>query len=75
MILMYRLHRYEYNRHACKLISLQCAILFSLCYAVMGFYSVTLVAGCVLTERGLVEPGDPKDLCYNIFSVGSVTPE
>ena len=49
--LMYRLHRYEYKLHAYNLIGLQCANLFSIAYSVLGFYSVTLISSCVLSEQ------------------------
>ena len=47
--LMRKYHRYEYQVHAFKLIGLQCANLFSMAYAAMGFYCITLIASCVLS--------------------------
>lgn len=76
--LMYKLHRYEYNRHACKLISLSLANGISLLYAVVGFYSVTLVSTCILGEDRYM--GDSTetghDFCFNIFiKTNKLTPE
>ena len=53
--LMYQYHRYEFKNHACKLMSLMIANIFALFYAVLGFYSVTLVAACIHSEINLIQ--------------------
>lgn len=52
---MYQYHRYEFKNHACKLMSLMIANIFALFYAVLGFYSVTLVAACIHSEINLIQ--------------------
>lgn len=69
---MYKRHNYEFKRHALRLISLQCVLLFSLVYAVIGFYSVTLVSTCILSESYYLEPGEYNDFCSQIFIVKNV---
>ena len=70
--LMHKLHRYEYKLHSCKLIGLQCANLFSIAYAAMGFYSVTLIASCVLSEREYTQHAkEQTDFCFFIYFSGS----
>ena len=61
LYLMYKLHRYEFNRHACNLISMYSIILFSLVYQVCGFYTVTVIAACVQVDYNL-DYDDPSDL-------------
>ena len=79
LCLMRKLHRYEYHQHACRLIGLQVAIIISLSYAVLGFYSVTLAAGCVWSESKYL-PDEmtqhaSNDICFSIFNInGSPTP-
>ena len=50
ILLMRSWHNFEFNRHASKLISLQCVMIVALAYAVTGLYSVTLVASCIYSE-------------------------
>ena len=74
MCLMFKRHKYEYKRHAVRLISLQCIILFSLTYAVIGFYSVTLVSACLSSETNYLEAGERNDFCVMVFTITNVSP-
>ena len=76
--LMRNLHRYEYERHRWRLLMLFLAQTFSLAYAISGFFILTEVSGCVLSELdylGIDELPD-HDICNNIFITAKrVTPE
>ncbi len=48
--LMRKLHHYEYERHRYRFMALLLAQIFSLAYAIIGFYLLTEVSGCVLSE-------------------------
>ena len=45
--LMSNLHKFEFRRHACRMISLSVTTMISLFYACIGFYSITLVTACL----------------------------
>lgn len=53
--LIYKHHKFEYARHRLKMTSLQCVILFTLVYAVIGFYVVATVSTCIRSERSYLE--------------------
>lgn len=55
--------------------SLQLVILFSLLYAIVGFYIVTTVSTCIRSESNYVETDKIADFCTGVQQLTSFTPE
>ena len=65
---MYSLHRFEFKRHACRMIFLSTSILISILNSLIGFYFVIVVASCLISQNNM-GLDITFDLCFNIFPV------
>ena len=45
--LMWNLHRFEFKEHAFRMIGLSLANMLALCYAIIGFYGVSVTSLCL----------------------------
>ena len=50
IISMYRLHKYEFSRHVGRFAVLTLAILLSLLSQLFGFYFITVISSCLVTQ-------------------------
>ena len=68
IVSMYKLHRYEFKRHVVRFTVLMAAIVLSLISSLIGFYFITVVSSCLVTQTQ--EGMDEKiEHCFHIFSV------
>ena len=73
ILTMFKLHRFEFERHACRTILLSSAILLSILSSLFGFYFTIVVSSCLIAQgnMGII---NKLDLCFNIFPV-NLNPE
>ena len=66
---MYSLHRFEFKRHACRMVLLFMAISVSILNLLLRFYFIIVVSSCLIAQENMgVERR--LDLCFHIFPVG-----
>ena len=68
IISMYRLHRFEFARHVSRFTVLTVAILLSLLSSLFGFYFITVITSCLVTQTNMGNE-QKVDLCFSIFSI------
>ena len=64
---MFRLHRFEFKRHAYRMILLSIAILMSIVSSLFSYYFIIVVTSCLIAQKK-AQVVDREDLCFNIFA-------
>ena len=55
IVMAYKNHKFEFQRHACRMILLTLAIVFALGYATTGFYAFSVFTLCIeINKNGLM---------------------
>ena len=63
---MYTLHRFEFKRHACRLILLSSLTMFTIGYVLFAAYFTIVLSSCYVSQMNMnIEHS--KDLCFKIF--------
>ena len=65
---MYSLHRFEFKRHACRMILLFISILVSILNLLLRFYFTIVVSSCLVAQANM-GVNERMDLCFAIFPV------
>ena len=65
---MYQSHRYEFKRHIVPFSVLSVAVIASLLSSLSGYYFITIVSGCLITQTHMgIEQS--VELCLGIFKI------
>ena len=63
---MYEMHRFEFKRHAFRVILLSSVTLATVCYVFLGVYFLIVISSCYLSQMNM-HKGHMNDLCFEMF--------